>query len=360
MSEDYYNYEQPYKRRFLAKKSPFWLHIILFVITFISTSIAGVMWANKPFNDLSNISYGLTYAILIMTFLLSHEMGHYIASKIHKVDASLPYFIPFPPTELTILSFGTMGAVIKTHSPIPSRKALFDIGVAGPLAGFIVCLIFLIYGLVTLPPKEFIYQIHPEYLIMYNGNIPTTSLHFGDTLLFTILSKLFANPNGWLPPMNEIYHYPFLNVGWFGLFVTTLNMLPLGQLDGGHVTYAMFGRFQSLLARIFWWILIILGIGGFLSFLGELFQVDSPNSIYLFFQRIMLPFIAWLKSIAPWFMSAWGGWLFWAFITKVFIKLDHPPIADMYKLDKKRMIIGWIALVILLLSFSYNGIYFVE
>jgi membrane-associated protease RseP (regulator of RpoE activity) len=318
------------------------------------------MWANKPFNDLSYLQYGFNYAILIMIFLLSHEMGHYIASRIHKVEASLPYFIPFPPTELTILSFGTMGAVIKTHSPIPSRKALFDIGVAGPLAGFIVCLIFLIFGLVTLPPKEFIYQIHPEYITLYNGNIPTTSLHFGDTLLFSLLSKLFANPNGWLPPMNEIYHYPFLNVGWFGLFVTTLNMLPIGQLDGGHVTFAMFGKYQSLLARIVWWILIFLGIGGFLAFLGELLQADYPNSLYLFFQRILLPFIAFLKRIAPWFLSSWGGWLFWAFITKIFIKLDHPQIADMESLYKKRMVIGWIALIILLLSFSYNGIYFVE
>lgn len=360
MSDDQ-NFDGLYKRRlFLRKKSPLWLHILLFGITFISTSIAGVMWANKPFNDLSYLGYGLTYSVLIMTFLLSHEMGHYIASRIHKVDASLPYFIPLPPTELTILSFGTMGAVIKTHSPIPSRKALFDIGVAGPLAGFIVCLIFLIYGLATLPPKEFIYQIHPEYIVLYNGNIPTTSLHFGDTLLFAILSKLFANPNGWLPPMNEIYHYPFLNVGWFGLFVTTLNMLPLGQLDGGHVTFAMFGRYQSLLARIIWWLLIFFGIGGLLAFLGELFKIDNPNSIFLFFQGIILPLIEFLKKFAPWFLNAWTGWLFWAFITKVFIKLDHPPIADMEKIDKKRMVIGWIALIVLLLSFSYNGIYFVE
>lgn len=334
------------------------INLLLFITTFFTTSIAGAFWANQDFTNLANLHYGFLYATLIIFFLLSHEFGHYIASRIHKVDATLPFFIPFPPLPL-IPNFGTLGAVIKTRSPITNSRALFDIGIAGPLAGFVVCLIYLLIGFSTLPPKEFIYTIHPEYLAK-GGIIPNTGLHFGDTLLYTLLASIFANPDGWLPPMNEIYHYPFLNVGWFGLFVTTMNLMPIGQLDGGHIVYAMFGKKQIKIAKFFWWLLLIIGFGAILENLYQLLLIDTPDRIVIFLQNTLLPALQWLRDFIPFYFQGWGGWLFWAIITKFFIKLPHPPITYEHKLDPFRKFLGWVAITILVLSFSFNGIYFVE
>ena len=179
------------------RKNKVWLHLLLFIATSLTAVMAGSYWSNHDPMDLGNWKFGLTYAILILTFISSHEFGHYFAARIHKVDATLPFYIPAP---FQLMPFGTFGAVIKTRSAIPSRKALFDIGVAGPLAGFIISLAFLIIGLATLPPKEFIYNIHPEYMI-YFGDIPGHGMHFGDTALFTLLASVFKNPDVWLPPM---------------------------------------------------------------------------------------------------------------------------------------------------------------
>jgi membrane-associated protease RseP (regulator of RpoE activity) len=341
------------------KKTPLFVYLLLFLATFLTSTIAGTQWAFKDYTNILNWHYGLTYAILIMTFLLSHEMGHYIAARLHKIDATLPFFIPVPVPDL--FPFGTFGAVIKTRTPIPSNKVLFDIGVSGPIAGFIVCVCYLIYGLTTLPTIDFIYQIHPEYLVKYGGKIPDVSLHFGDTLLYHFLSSFFANPRGFLPPMNEIYHYPFLNVGWFGLFVTTMNMLPFGQLDGGHVIYAMFGRkWQGRISRVIWWLIVTLGFGTLLNLLYIVLQDDYPYSFYISMQNFLLPILEWIKTNAGWYFRGWGGWLFWGLVARFYIKLDHPPVFQEEKLDSKRMVIGMFALLILILCFSYNGIYFVE
>ena len=340
------------------RKKPIFLNIVLFCVTIVTTIVAGTMWANKDFTDLNNWHYGLEYSFLILLFLTAHEFGHYFAARKHNVDSTLPYYIPMPFP--FFINFGTFGAVIKTRSPINSRKALFDIGIAGPLAGFVVCVTYLIIGLSTLPGKEFIYQIHPEYLTLYNGEIPTTSLHFGDTLMYYLMSQVFANPNGWLPPMNDIYHYPLLNVGWFGLFVTTLNLLPFGQLDGGHITYAMFGKNQGRIARIVWWVILIIGIGSLLHTLYLFILEDFPNSLDSWLFGAIFPVLEWIKNTIPFYMDGWGGWLFWALITRFYIKLDHPQLIDYTALTDNRKLLGWISIIILLLSFSYNGIYFVD
>ena len=370
-----------YSIRGILRKKPYIINIILFIATFLSCMLSGSMWSQHDPYVMSNWQYGLTYAILIMTFLSAHEFGHYFASRIHKVDATLPYFIPAPLPDLFL--FGTFGAVIKTRNQFPSKKALFDIGVSGPIAGFVACVIFLIIGFATLPSKEFIYSIHPQYLLD-SGKIPETGLHFGGTILFNLMSGLFKNPSGWLPPMNVVYHYPFLCVGWFGLFVTTMNMLPLGQLDGGHVTYAIFGDKQQVIAKYFWWVMMIIGFGAVLNILHDYLDADYPNTIFLFLQRHLYPALHWLKFQIPWYYNAWGGWVFWMLITRTFIKLKHPPIytenryhrAEIIyqftymneprkdnmdsneKLDRTRVIIGIFAYIILILSFSYNGIYF--
>ena len=355
MNDETTGYKQKKNYNWLLGNNRISLNIILFVATFVTTTIAGTQWSGHTPFDVMNWHYGLTYAILIMTFLTAHEMGHYIASRIHGIDATLPYFIPAPFPEML---FGTMGAVIKTRSPFPSRKALFDVGAAGPIAGFIVSLVILAIGFATLPPKEFIYTIHPEYL--FNGGVvPETGLTFGNTVVYSVLADMFKNSGGWLPPMNEMYHYPFLCVGWFGLFVTTLNMLPLGQLDGGHIVYAMFGgRKQRYIARIVWLIIFVIGFGAILSMLLDLLQSYSyPNSFYLGIRDNLLPFLSQMRATLPQFFDGWGGWMFWALITRFFIKIPHPEMPFEDKLDRKRLLIGWLTLIILLLSFTFKGIY---
>jgi hypothetical protein len=124
------------------------IHIGLFIITFITTTLAGVEWTTGQFPpyEFSLLAKGLPYSISILLIITFHEFGHYFAAKYHKVRATLPYYIPFPPIPLFPINFGTMGAVIRTKSPIYSKKAMFDIGIAGPLSGFVICLGILIYG----------------------------------------------------------------------------------------------------------------------------------------------------------------------------------------------------------------------
>ncbi|GAB6281491.1 MAG: site-2 protease family protein [Ignavibacterium sp.] len=307
-------------------KQKYWLHILLFVITFITTAIAGAEWITGFGHsfDIKELLIGLPYSVSILFMLGSHEFGHFFASKYHKVDATLPYFIPFPSLE-GFLNFGTLGAVIRTRSPIPSKKALFDIGVAGPLAGFVACIIILIYGFTHLPGIDYIIAIHPDYFSPEYGK-NALNLQFGNTLLYYFMQEIFTDGSQFIPPMSEIYHYPYLCVGWFGLFVTAMNLIPVGQLDGGHIAYAVFGEKKHLaIASISMIMLIILGVGGFVtSFINMNFEFG------------------------------WSGWLFWAFILYFFIKIQHPPIYDDEELDPKRKIIGYISLLIFVISFSPN------
>ena len=298
------------------------VHASLFIITLLTTILAGVQWLNKDPWELTNFPSGVTYGILIILFLASHEFGHYIAARYHRVKVTLPFFLPFP-AFFGLFPFGTLGAVIRIKSAIPSRKVLFDIGAAGPLAGFVVSLAILILGFVFLPQKEYLYSIHPEYAQI--KTIPEGGLAFGNTLFFSIVSNLFAPADAFVPPMNEVYHYPFLSVGWFGLFVTAMNLIPIGQLDGGHISYAMYGRAHHTIAQVSLIGLIVMGLAGFLPVLGIPFQ------------------------------HGWTGWLFWAFLLIVFMRragFRRPMIDDDTGLDPTRMVIGWICLLIFVGSFS--------
>lgn len=307
-----------------AKKPKYWIHITLFAVTFLTTVFAGLQWTtgNMGPYELKELISGLPYAISIIFILGLHEFGHYFAAMYHKVKATLPYFIPFPPIP-GFFNFGTMGAVIKTKSVINNNKAMFDIGVAGPIAGFVACLIVLIYGYTHLPPVDYILSIHPDYYSPDYGK-GAIGLEFGNTLLFDLLKYLFANPKDFTPPMSEIYHYPYLCVGWFGLFVTAMNLIPVGQLDGGHIIYSMFGeKIHEAIASVSLIILLIIGAAGVL---------DSLIGLHISF--------------------GWSGWLFWAFILFFFIKVKHPPVPQYEKLGAGRMIIGYAAIAIFILSFS--------
>jgi membrane-associated protease RseP (regulator of RpoE activity) len=297
------------------------LHSALFLATLLTTAVAGAAWMNVDPFEVSNIAVGLPYAAALLFILATHEFGHYFASRIHGVDATLPFFIPFP-TMPGFLNFGTLGAVIKTRTPVPSKKAMFDIGVAGPIAGFIASLLVLTYGFTHLPGKEFILSIHPDYFLKQSGS-GGLELRFGTSIMYESLSLLLTNPaTQFVPPMSEMYHYPFLCTGWFGLFVTAMNLFPIGQLDGGHVSYAMFGNAHKTISRTAFGLLVVIGLMGFLPALGV--------GIYF----------------------GWTGWLFWGAVLLFVVKLTHPPVTDEAPLDRVRMDIGWLAWAIFALSFS--------
>jgi membrane-associated protease RseP (regulator of RpoE activity) len=316
-SEGYYApYEKPVKRRGLGI---FW-NIILFIFAFFTTTMAGAGWLNKDPYNLDNFRYGLTYSILILFVLSCHEFGHYFAAKIHKVKVTLPYYIPFP--FLFLNPFGTMGAVIRMKSPSQTKKALFDIGIAGPVAGFVASMGVLVWGMTHLPSYEYIYNIHPEYQAT---GIPLEGFSFGQTLLYWGLSQILtSSPDIFLPPMNEMYHYPFLCVGWFGLLVTALNLLPVGQLDGGHISYALLGNKHKIVARVFFGFTLAMGLIGLLQFAG--FEIFSSYGLL--------------------------NWLVWAGLMFFVIRLDHPPIYDTEPLDLKRKLWGLFALFMFITSFT--------
>ncbi|MBI1937248.1 MAG: site-2 protease family protein [Ignavibacteriales bacterium] len=306
------------------KKQKYFVHIILFVVTLITTTIAGLEWTTGKVGpyEFSDLLKGLPYSLSIIFILGVHEFGHFFAAMYHKVKATLPYFIPFPPIA-GFFNFGTMGAVIKTKSVTPNNKAMFDIGIAGPIAGFVACLIVLIYGFTHLPPAEYILSIHPDYFSPGYGK-GNLNFEFGSTLLFELLKMLFTNSSDFVPPMSEVYHYPFLCVGWFGLFVTAMNLIPVGQLDGGHIIYSMFGnKIHETIASISMLFLGAIGLSGF---------VES-------FLEIELGF-------------GWTGWLLWAFVLFFVVKVKHPPVPNFEKLSTGRMILGYIAIIIFILSFS--------
>ena len=298
------------------KWSTYSLHAALFLVTFFTTTLAGVQWLNRDPTELANFALGLPYSLCLLAVLSFHEFGHFFAARFHRVKTTLPYYIPIPPFLLN--PFGTMGAVIRIRSAISSKKALFDIGIAGPLSGLVPTVIILLIGFLTLPPKEYLFSIHPEYRAL--EQIPDAGLTFGSSALFWGLSKIFS-AGSFVPPMNEIYHYPFLCVGWFGLFITALNLIPVGQLDGGHILYALIGRRQGLFARVFFAILIILGASSFLPLFGRNIQIGT------------------------------SGWLLWAAILFFLIKLDHPQVQEYSELDPTRKLLGWFTFVVFLLTF---------
>jgi membrane-associated protease RseP (regulator of RpoE activity) len=330
-----------FTRKAAASGQNYPLHAALFLLTVLSTLWAGVFWSGHSilFTGVSSffgsLASGTAYSFSLILFLSVHEFGHFFAAMHHRVRATLPYYIPMPPLP-ALLSLGTMGAVIKIRERIPETNALFDIGITGPLSGFVVCVGLLVYGFLNLPPSDFIYTIHPEY--QTTGGLltpaPKGSLTLGKNLLWIVLEKSIAPKN--LPPMTEMYHYPFLFAGWLGSLVTALNLLPVGQLDGGHVIYAMFGRKgHRAAAKGF---LIFITLLGFPSLLELLLSVLKPDSVAL------IP-----ELLRHW---SWPGWILWAFILSRFIGLNHPPTEYDHPLKTSRRISGWAAITIFVMTFT--------
>jgi membrane-associated protease RseP (regulator of RpoE activity) len=217
-----------------------WLkHLLLFLATLLSVFLAGAIQElprdNPPTlrDFLLNLHRGWTFAVPLMAILVTHEFGHYFAARIHRVQASLPYFIPLP----LLSPFGTMGAVISMPERIRSRNALLDIGAAGPLAGMVVAIPVVIIGLWQSPVHEL------------SGH----GMQEGQCLLYWLLKRAVVGP---IPEGHDVFLTPTAFAGWTGLLVTMLNLLPIGQLDGGHIAYALLGSKQDVVAEGLRWALL--------------------------------------------------------------------------------------------------------
>jgi len=238
------------------------LHLLLFLTTFATVWIAGTFLMDPPLRFSFRVGPdlavwwasvkqwigasmpGLGFATALMSILLAHEMGHYLIAKRYRINASLPYFLPAPP-QLNFI--GTFGAFIRLRGPIVDRRQLLDVGAAGPWAGLVVALVVLVIGLLN---SQVIPGVEGETRQMiYIAQLP---FYLGDSLLMSAAIS-------WLVGEGTVQLHPMAMAGWFGLFVTTLNLLPLGQLDGGHIVYALVGRHQAAIGKLVWCGLVILG-----------------------------------------------------------------------------------------------------
>ena len=313
------------------------LHLLLFLLTVVTTLWTGAFWSGHAVSltslplFFSSLATGRDYSASLLLFLTAHEFGHFFAALSHRVRATLPYYIPVPPLP-TLISLGTMGAVIKVRERIPGTNSLFDIGVTGPLCGFAVCLGLLVYGFLHLPPGNFISATHPEYALQ--APLPAGTLVLGKNLLWMGLEYVIAPKN--LPPMTEMYHYPFLFAGWLGSLVTALNLLPVGELDGGHISYALFGRRgHAAMARGFLLFIIFLG---FPSFLELLLSWLNPEAIAVIPPEML--------------RLSWPGWLLWSLILSRVVGLNHPPTVHDHPLSTGRTVCGWLAIAIFVITFT--------
>ncbi|MFO0693466.1 MAG: site-2 protease family protein [Polyangiales bacterium] len=247
----------------------------LFAATCVTTlhAGAGIVLERAP-RGLSEVVRGWTFALPLMSILLSHELGHYIAARLHRVPVSPPYFLPIP-AEWSLL--GTMGAVIHMPDRIRTRRALFDIGAAGPLAGLVVALPVLAYGLSIsevrpIPPNG------PAYLLE------------GRSLLYLALLRA---THGTIPPGSDVFLSPPAMAGWAGLLVTMINLIPIGQLDGGHVAYALFGTRQDRASTLFLRLLPGLGIAVGAFFVIEALRAGKDLEAALPEAVCGMPWIVW-------------------------------------------------------------------
>jgi membrane-associated protease RseP (regulator of RpoE activity) len=260
-------------------------HLVLFVLTAASVFLTGALASDS-------VSDGLKLVAALMSILLAHEMGHYVACRIYGIDATLPFFIPAPLLNPLV---GTFGAVIRIRAPFPNRRALFDVGVAGPLAGFLVCLPVLALAMLR------------EARV-----VPTASaqgLPLGSPLLFDWAFELLR---GAAPADHTIMIGALGQAAWFGLLVTGLNLLPVGQLDGGHATYALFRDRAHHLARGVWWVCV------------GLIVVGGPS------------------------------WILWVILVRL-IGLRHPPtLRDWEPLGLGRVAVAILCLAVFAVSFLYQ------
>lgn len=273
------------------------INALLFVITVLSTLVTGAISEAESSEQLveyaTQLWRGIPFSLSIMLILGAHEMGHYFAARYHKVAVTLPYFIPLP----IISPIGTMGAFIQLKERVKNKRALLDIGAAGPLAGFIFAVPILYIGLATSAV----------------GPISPTGLLEGNSILYAAMKIMVFGeflPNG----TSDVYLNQMAWAGWVGLLVTALNLMPVGQLDGGHITYALWGKKTN---QFYWPVIISLGGLALISFLiGGAFT-----------------------------------WLIWGILIFVFGRVHAEPLDDVTELDGRRRWVGIITIIIFVLVF---------
>ena len=280
------------------------LNLVLFFLTLLTTTMAGAYSAGAelsflhPFASVKGLVMGLSFSIPLMAILLSHEMGHYLTARRNAVDASLPYFIPAPFPSYMII--GTFGAFIRLRAMPRSRRVMFDIGAAGPWAGVLVAIPVVILGLKLS-------EVGP--LSAQTG----VSLNLGNSLLFWGIARWILGVD---PNLVSVSLHPMAFAGWIGLFVTTLNLLPIGQTDGGHVVYALFPRFHRTISTLF------------------------VGSCVL---MVVVPYVLGYNF--------WLGWLVWAALG-IGLGLGHPSTVDRdTPLDIRRRIAAWLTVVLFAITF---------
>ena len=369
------------------------LHGGLFLITLITTTMAGAEWMFGrlfiPFEGMKTLGWtefvdGFQFSVPFLAILTVHEFGHYFTAKANRVRVTLPYYIPL---WLGIgQSIGTLGAFIRIQDYINSRRKYFDIGIAGPLAGFVLALVVLWYAFTHLPPPEFIFTIHPEYkkwgldygLYAYQNLPKDAAVGLGDNLLFHFFKTYVADPAR-LPHPYEMIHYPYVLAGYLALFFTSLNLIPIGQLDGGHILYGLIGRkqFQWVAPTLFVGFAFYAGLGWFKptdfavptddAFFNQLGYFGLYiGFLYLAFSRIsenrmtslLVTLVVVIAQLAvSWLRPDWEGYqssLVFLFILGRFLGIYHPETELDEPLDLKRQILGWLALVIFVLCFSFK------
>ncbi len=263
------------------------INLLLFLATICTVVLGGAL--QEGYNPLADhpltLLSGIPFALALLGILVTHELAHFVVARFHDMRATLPYFIPVPFSPL-----GTFGAVIRMESPIKDRKTLFDVGISGPLAGLVVSLVALVVGLrlseVTVPLP----------------GAPVMPL--GTGILVDWITDLVLGP---LPDHLMVILHPIAFAGWFGIFVTVMNLIPVSQLDGGHIGYAFFGEAHRWVAALVFLGLLLMGL-------------------------------------------FWTGWLFWGFFILIVGRLQHPPpLNDITPLDTKRKLLGVLAFGLLFL-----------
>lgn len=311
---------------FEEKENKVWVNLILFFFTVLSVIFAGILssYSGPVTSDLSvvlasarqDLGQAFAFAASLLGILLAHEFGHYFAARKHGTAVTLPYFIPFPLSPL-----GTMGAFIRLQEPPKNKRVLLDIGIAGPLAGFLVAVPITILGL-WLSPVEALPATFPEgfafegnsllYLflkyVVHGKILPQPASFQGLSPVLYWLQYFFTGtplPKGGL----DVLIHPVAWAGWAGLLVTALNLIPAGQLDGGHLIYVLFGKKAQKLLPVILGILVLLGF-------------------------------------------VWSGWWLWAFLVFVFGRVHAEPLDQITKLDPTRRALAWLGLLIFLLVFT--------
>jgi hypothetical protein len=294
-------------------KQRYWLHFLLFLATIFTTLVVGAkmefdfLHHAPPFvhgnefvplfpvgwalGEPARLLLGIPFSGTLLLILLAHEMGHYLYCRYYGVSATLPFFIPAP------TFIGTLGAVIRIRSPIRSRCALFDIGIAGPIAGFLVALAVLV---IAIPHS----RVVPDAL----GN---SDVEMGYPLVFAIVCAVFPLPgvHGGSAPMQDIYFHPSAIAAWVGMFATALNLLPGGQLDGGHIIFSLGPRAHRLVSR-----LTILAL--------------IPMAFYF-----------------------WAGWLLWAILLRI-SGMRHPMVEQWPGVTKGRRWLAVFGLLLMVLTLT--------